>query len=584
MFWFLNRSLLAVSCLFILTSCGGGDGVDSTLTYVSISIDDPSSDTVVDTSLVNLYGTASCPECPPTESDPDRCPPISCPTFTNISVSWNNLTTGGSGNAYQRIASICSHLINYYSYCEHRWSVSIPIAMGANALEVTASASSGRSDSDSTTITRVPPIPSGVTAVAGPDNVGVNWNDVPGATSYNIYWSNSRTITTDTAAKISGVTFTSYGFTGLPSDETYYFLVTAVNGDYETPASNVVWATTGWQTEAVADTTTTTKQRDTSIAMDSQGNPHIHYSYDEHIDNAVLIHNYYATNKSGTWASLFIDNPAIVNASLDVDSSELVHFGYLDFSGFTHAVYNYGVWETEVVDSQAWCNSSLAVNSANEVHVAYSALTEAGEVIRYGENSDGSWYLTTLPTYRNLGCANTGRRLSIATYGSYAYIAWADVVEEGVSPGPFLMYATNRRGVWETSSIVQGNIKQLSLAVDNSNGEAHIVYVDDFNRLMYAYNISGTWYMELIESEGNPQNPSISVDNFGKAHISYTHDGYGELRYATNTSGVWRVIPIDTVGLASPGSGNSTSIAVDSQGKAHISYFRDDRLRYATKW
>ena len=85
--------------------------------------------------------------------------------------------------------------------------------------------------------------PTGVSATAGIAQVTLAWNAVPGATSYNIYWSNSAGVTPSTGNKISVVT-NSYTHTALTQGAQYYYVVTAVNASGETAASSEVSAIT----------------------------------------------------------------------------------------------------------------------------------------------------------------------------------------------------------------------------------------------------------------------------------------------------------------------------------------------------
>ena len=51
----------------------------------------------------------------------------------------------------------------------------------------------------------VPGAPSGVTAVAGPAQARISWDNVTGATSYNLYRSATAGVTKATGTKISNV-------------------------------------------------------------------------------------------------------------------------------------------------------------------------------------------------------------------------------------------------------------------------------------------------------------------------------------------------------------------------------------------
>jgi hypothetical protein len=88
-----------------------------------------------------------------------------------------------------------------------------------------------------------PPAPTGLTATAGNQQVTLNWNASDGATSYNVKRSTTSGGSYSTIA--TGVTTTSYTNTGLVNGTTYYYVVSAVNANGESPNSNEASATPG---------------------------------------------------------------------------------------------------------------------------------------------------------------------------------------------------------------------------------------------------------------------------------------------------------------------------------------------------
>ena len=102
--------------------------------------------------------------------------------------------------------------------------------------------------------TSVPAAPTGVTATQGPaspwtSQITLTWAPVPGATSYNIYWSIVPGVTVNPASldKITLLALPQndpYLLTGLASQTTYYYVVTAVNSAGESVASSEVQCTT----------------------------------------------------------------------------------------------------------------------------------------------------------------------------------------------------------------------------------------------------------------------------------------------------------------------------------------------------
>ncbi|MCG7844809.1 MAG: fibronectin type III domain-containing protein, partial [Methanomassiliicoccales archaeon] len=86
---------------------------------------------------------------------------------------------------------------------------------------------------------------------------------------------------------------------------------------------------------------------------------------------------------------------------------------------------------------------------------------------------------------------------------------------------------------------------------------------------------------EVIESEGTVGIANaITVDDNGDEHIAYVNTaGRGVLKYAERRSGIWMFQKVDLQSC-----GTSISMAMDLQGRAHISYYdmvRKD-LRYAS--
>ena len=117
-----------------------------------------------------------------------------------------------------------------------------------------------------------------------------------------------------------------------------------------------------------------------------------------------------------------------------------------------------------------------------------------------------------------------------------------------------------------------------SIAVD-ANGNPHVVYGQD--HLYHAYYDGNNWQYETVDSQ--PETglfSSIAIDSNGHIHISYFDSVNLSLKYATNASGSWNTETMDNNGFV----GLSNILVVDSDNNVHISYFdfNNTALKYTS--
>ncbi len=73
----------------------------------------------------------------------------------------------------------------------------------------------------------------------GGGEVSVGWNSIPGATSYNLYYSTSQGVSPANGTRLSGVT-SPYTLTGLANGKPVFLIVSALSAEFETPSAEVV--------------------------------------------------------------------------------------------------------------------------------------------------------------------------------------------------------------------------------------------------------------------------------------------------------------------------------------------------------
>jgi len=93
----------------------------------------------------------------------------------------------------------------------------------------------GGGGGNSTTSNPAPAAPTGIVVVAGNSQLDISWNEVAGASSYNIYRSTSAG---SRGAKVGASSSTTYTDTTVANGTTYYYTVTADNSAGEGPPSS----------------------------------------------------------------------------------------------------------------------------------------------------------------------------------------------------------------------------------------------------------------------------------------------------------------------------------------------------------
>ncbi len=152
-----------------------------------------------------------------------------------VSLSWSDL-----GSNFVYTVEYCDSLT------EASWSPCSPVEQWPTAastwMDMTVSGNGTRFYRIHTEAQHDPPSPpEDVEATAADANLVIQWSLVPGASSYNIYWSTDEKFSPLDGNKIEGVT-SPYNHSGLSPGTTYYYVVSAVGNMGESEVSDVVSA------------------------------------------------------------------------------------------------------------------------------------------------------------------------------------------------------------------------------------------------------------------------------------------------------------------------------------------------------
>ncbi len=313
----------------------------------------------------------------------------------------------------------------------------------------------------------------------------------------------------------------------------------------------------------------------TSIALDSNENPHIGY-YD--FGRNTLM---YAKWNGSVWSNETVDDSHATYLSLAIDSSDNPHISYYDYinRNLKYAHWNGSVWSNETVDSdgQVGTTNSIALDSNDNPHISYSSATNLS--LKYARWTGSVWNIETVDGSRGNGAysslaidSSDNPHISYHDYGSQA-----------------LKYTHWNGNAWNIEIVDSGNFyvgRYSSLALD-INDYPHIGYKGYTNATMgdvkYAKWDGMEWKVEVVDNSPHHMGfwISMALDSSDRPHFSYFDEFDDDLMYAEWNGFDWEIEIVDIDGM----TGYFTSLAIDSYDIPHISYYERDvgNVKYATK-
>ncbi|HOO04798.1 MAG TPA: hypothetical protein PLJ11_08770, partial [Methanomassiliicoccales archaeon] len=354
--------------------------------------------------------------------------------------------------------------------------------------------------------------------------------------------------------------------------------------------------------------------------LDRAGNAHIIYLDD--IDDQLM----YANNIDGSWNITVVDTFDVYATALTISDEGQLHAAYVGQNGkVNHAYRNNDVWLTEEIDNATGISPGVDIDIiGTRVCIAYSSQSkELKFAIRDGANDwrteevdsstntvswvsmdidsyarvhityysnlnlnyalyDGEWHLSILDTNSGL-CSSI-----VSDLNDKQHVLYLKPIGESNA----LSYMTNSGARWVSEVVDEGGAfdKVSSIAVD-SEGNVHIAFFDEYKvnnvscgQLCYANNVNGSWTVVTVDNSTSMvgMNPSLAVDSKGWVHISYYDDtGLKVLKYINNVGGDWSIpVLLDQSG----NSGMYSSLAIDANDSVHVAFLNQGskNLMYVT--
>jgi plastocyanin len=297
--------------------------------------------------------------------------------------------------------------------------------------------------------------------------------------------------------------------------------------------------------------------------------------------------------QSGPTENVFV--PQVVDAegaagrgiSLAVDSDGNPHLAYLAFESQTepaaaeaadpnaptlpavkHAHLIQGLWTRSVVEDDqqalgALDTTAIAVDGEGTHHVVWTE----GDTLRYSNNAQGQF---SRP--RKVADDVIGGISLIAQGGVGVAIAFFQGGGEG--PASLVRVAFRQGNGWAVETAAEADRPREPNTGIGFDGDTILVAYGDSGRTMVARS-GAIWTSEVADTDGGA-GVSMDVDRDGNPHLAYVNSD-GTVKHAhTIAGGPWEVTEVGR------GGAGLTTIAVDDQGTHHVAWETRRGLGYAT--
>lgn len=241
-----------------------------------------------------------------------------------------------------------------------------------------------------------------------------------------------------------------------------------------------------------------------SLALDQLNHPHISYRYG-------MPGNYqlrYAYWNGFEWGKEVVDASDGGFTSIDLDDSGNPHIASQTSSGLLYARWTGSQWKKEIVDTDCWKEaSSIALDNANFPHIAYVYMND---YLKLASWSGSQWNYVLIDSGYALACEKLSLVLDEDQNPQVAYVNSPDV-----------MYAFYDGFQWQHEVVKQDcgvPLTSISMKLD-ATGVPHITCTDPATAsVFYAFRDEGQWTTEFIEQGSGV---SLALSDEGLARITF---------------------------------------------------------------
>jgi len=304
------------------------------------------------------------------------------------------------------------------------------------------------------------------------------------------------------------------------------------------------WDGSNWQIAFVE--TTESVYGVTSIALDGSGNPHIAF------EKGILYGGqlWHAWWDGSSWQQEGVDSlPYYGDAgewsSIAFDTDGYPHIAYTYYYDgdcyIKHAYKDVSGWHRSVADSligDEFQYVSMALDNSNHPHISYYDWNVYD--LKYAYWDGATWHIERVDTTGGVGCHSS---IALDSLG-YPHIAYMDGTNYGVK------YARWDGSAWQIETVESntGYGFYTSLALDVNN-RPHISSAEYMSDLRFAYWDGSDWQIEVVDNTAGCGWTSLAIDGSGYCHIAYYDGGDStNLKYARRLpTGIEETYPIPGV-------------------------------------
>ncbi|MCK4940751.1 T9SS type A sorting domain-containing protein [candidate division WOR-3 bacterium] len=277
-----------------------------------------------------------------------------------------------------------------------------------------------------------------------------------------------------------------------------------------------------------------------------------------------------------------------VSAAIAVDSNNIPHILYLVSGEYFYHVYKsggiwYGPYPIESVNYFTFCRMvdvAMVRDTLNAImSLEYMA---TGDYLVWGKHLGGGvWATEQVPN--TVAPSGAGGYLNVAISPGMASTSF-HVIYVHYNYGSSILYYRKYDSTWTNADTVSfvpdvSSGWQHDVAVD-ANDDPHVTFLYSDEGIKYRKKTGNVWDpVELVSSATDPSFTAIAIDASNYPHLAYDKDDFGAVCYRTKTASGWQ--PEETVGTGGGWNTYGASIAV-AGGEEFIAYYAEGDLKFAT--